>query len=60
MKGVPLRIEIGPRDVEAGNVVLIRRDSGEKTTVRLSLSLFRLLSVRPSDSRTGPRCLPSQ
>ncbi|MEO9171268.1 MAG: proline--tRNA ligase [Candidatus Baltobacteraceae bacterium] len=26
MRGVPVRIEIGPRDVEAGNVVLVRRD----------------------------------
>jgi prolyl-tRNA synthetase len=26
MRGVPLRIEIGPRDVEAGSVVLARRD----------------------------------
>ena len=30
MKGVPLRIEIGPRDIEAGNFVAARRDSGEK------------------------------
>ena len=31
MKGVPLRIEVGPRDVEKGNVVVARRDSGEKS-----------------------------
>ena len=30
MKGVPLRIEAGPRDVENKNVVLVRRDTGEK------------------------------
>jgi prolyl-tRNA synthetase len=30
MKGVPLRLEVGPRDVENGNVVLARRDIGEK------------------------------
>ncbi|HDN78944.1 MAG: proline--tRNA ligase [Chloroflexi bacterium] len=30
MRGVPLRIEIGPRDVEADQVVLARRDTGEK------------------------------
>ncbi len=30
LKGVPLRIEIGPRDVERGNVVLVRRDTREK------------------------------
>jgi len=31
--GVPLRIEIGPRDVDAGKVVLVRRDTGEKAAV---------------------------
>jgi prolyl-tRNA synthetase len=33
MKGVPLRIEVGPRDVEKGQVVLARRDTGQKTPV---------------------------
>ena len=32
MKGVPLRIAIGPRDLENGTVELARRDSMEKTT----------------------------
>ncbi len=30
MKGVPLRLEIGPRDLVEGNVILARRDTGEK------------------------------
>lgn len=33
MKGVPVRIEYGPRDIENGNVVLVRRDTLEKITV---------------------------
>ncbi len=33
LRGVPLRIEIGPRDVETGQVVLARRDTGEKWAV---------------------------
>jgi len=33
LKGVPLRIEIGPRDVAQGQVVLARRDTGEKRPV---------------------------
>ena len=33
--GVPVRIELGPRDVEAGQAVLVRRDTGEKTAVPL-------------------------
>jgi prolyl-tRNA synthetase len=33
LRGVPLRIEAGPRDVESGTVVVARRDGGEKQTV---------------------------
>ncbi|MBR7101198.1 MAG: proline--tRNA ligase [Clostridia bacterium] len=35
MKGVPLRLEIGPRDIEANQCVLVRRDSREKIFVSL-------------------------
>ncbi len=35
MKGVPLRLELGPRDIENGCCVLVRRDNGEKITVAL-------------------------
>ena len=30
LRGVPLRLEIGPRDIERGQVVLVRRDTREK------------------------------
>ncbi len=30
MRGVPVRVEIGPRDLENGKAVLVRRDTGEK------------------------------
>ncbi|MBZ5202346.1 proline--tRNA ligase [Planomicrobium chinense] len=33
MKGIPVRLEIGPRDIEENKVVLVRRDTGEKLTV---------------------------
>ena len=33
MKGVPLRMEIGPRDLEKGHVALARRDTGDKDFV---------------------------
>jgi prolyl-tRNA synthetase len=33
MKGVPLRLELGPKDLEQNQVVLARRDTGEKQTV---------------------------
>lgn len=35
MKGVPLRLEMGPRDIEANQCVLVRRDNREKTVVSL-------------------------
>ena len=36
MKGVPLRIEIGPRDIEGGQCVVVRRDNREKTFVPMA------------------------
>ena len=35
MKGVPLRLEIGPKDLEKNQCVLVRRNDGEKTVVAL-------------------------
>ncbi|HHU51741.1 MAG TPA: proline--tRNA ligase [Firmicutes bacterium] len=35
MKGVPIRLEIGPKDIEKNQAVLVRRDTGEKTFVSL-------------------------
>ncbi len=35
-KGIPLRIEIGPKDIEAGHVVVVRRDTREKIEVGLN------------------------
>jgi prolyl-tRNA synthetase len=36
LRGVPIRIEIGPRDLEAGQAMLALRDTGEKLTVPLA------------------------
>ncbi|MDD6733518.1 MAG: proline--tRNA ligase [Lachnospiraceae bacterium] len=36
MRGIPVRVEIGPRDIEAGKAVLVRRDTGAKTEIELS------------------------
>jgi len=33
LKGVPVRIEVGPRDLAEGNVTVVRRDTGDKTAV---------------------------
>lgn len=36
MRGVPIRLEIGPKDVDKNQVVLVRRDTGEKKFVPIS------------------------
>ncbi len=36
MRGIPLRVEIGPKDIEAGQAVLVRRDTREKRVVELT------------------------
>jgi len=33
LKGVPVRVEIGPRDIQKKEVVIVRRDTGEKKSV---------------------------
>ena len=33
MRGIPLRVEIGPKDIEAGKCIICRRDTREKTEV---------------------------
>lgn len=35
MRGIPIRIEIGPKDIEANQAIIVRRDTREKITVSL-------------------------
>ena len=35
MRGIPLRVELGPRDIAENQCVVVRRDTGEKLTVSL-------------------------
>ena len=35
MRGIPVRVEIGPKDIEAGHAVIVRRDTREKQIVAL-------------------------
>ncbi len=35
MRGIPIRVEIGPKDIEAGKCVICRRDNGQKVEVML-------------------------
>ena len=45
LKGVPVRIEIGPRDVADGQVTLVRRDTGEKQPVPLAEASARVVAL---------------
>ena len=36
MKGIPLRIEIGPRDLKENKVVFVRRDTKEKQNIKIN------------------------
>ena len=58
MKGVPVRIEIGPRDIEAGHAVIMRRDTLEKSTVSLESlaeSVTKLLDTVQKDMLKASR-----
>jgi prolyl-tRNA synthetase len=45
LKGVPIRIEIGPKDLEKKQFVLVRRDTGEKITVREGELVEKILKI---------------
>ena len=58
MKGVPLRIEIGPRDIENGVAVVMRRDTLEKTNlsfVGIEKAVAELLDTVQKDMLTASR-----
>jgi prolyl-tRNA synthetase len=46
LKGVPIRIELGPKDLAQGQVIVVRRDTGEKKAMpqeSLALELPKML-----------------
>ena len=52
IKGIPARIEIGPKDLEAGQAVIVRRDTREKTIVKIEEiadKLKEILATMQSD-----------
>ena len=58
MRGVPLRLEIGPRDIAEGRCVLVRRDTGEKSSVPLETvkdEVNRLLAAIQKDMLEAAR-----
>src|SRR5579864_4917838 len=45
MKGVPLRVEIGPRDMQSKQITMVRRDSGTKTAVPQADAITRIVNT---------------
>lgn len=45
LKGVPIRVEIGPRDTEKNSVVLVRRDTREKVPVEVATAKKRIAEM---------------
>ena len=45
LKGVPIRIEIGPKDLQGGQVILVRRDTGTKTPMAMDDVAFRVPAI---------------
>ena len=58
MRGIPVRVEIGPKDIEAGKAVIARRDTGEKqevTITELAAKIPALLDTIQGDMLTRAR-----
>ena len=58
MKGVPVRLEIGPRDIENGQVMIARRDTHEKfampiaeleTELKYNENVIKFITVKMED-----------
>jgi prolyl-tRNA synthetase len=45
LKGVPIRLEVGPRDLAEGTVTLVRRDTGEKQPVPIGEAQRRVVEL---------------
>ena len=60
IKGVPTRIEIGPKDMEAGQAVIVRRDTREKIPVALDELETKLSEVLETMQKDMRESAPSQ
>ena len=48
MRGIPVRVEIGPKDIEANKCIVVRRDNREKTEVSLDELEIKLAEILES------------
>ena len=52
LKGYPVRIEVGPRDVAEGRVMVVRRVTGERTAVPVDSVVSLVTSALEADQKT--------
>ncbi|WP_326560429.1 proline--tRNA ligase [Micromonospora sp. NBC_01796] len=51
LKGYPVRVEVGPRDLAAGNAVVVRRTDGSKTPVPVADAVSAVLAALDADQK---------
>ncbi len=51
LKGIPVRVEVGPRDIAAGNVTLVRRTDGSKTPVSIGEAVGAVTAALEADQK---------
>jgi len=52
LKGYPVRLEVGPRDIAAGQVLMVRRVTGERIPVPIDIVVGLVTSALEADQRT--------
>jgi prolyl-tRNA synthetase len=52
LKGYPVRIEVGPRDIESGRVIVVRRVTGSRTAVPVDGVVSLVTSALEADGKT--------
>ena len=51
MRGIPLRVELGPKDIEAGTAVVVRRDNHEKIAVAIDELAERIPEILDAEQQ---------
>jgi prolyl-tRNA synthetase len=51
MRGIPVRVEIGPKDIEAGQCVVVRRDNREKAVLKIEELAQKLPEILETEQK---------
>ena len=52
LQGIPVRVEVGPRDLAAGNAIVARRITGDKTPIALGEVVNDVVAALKADQQT--------